>query len=145
MSVTRQIHRFARTPHGTLGRLGPWCVLEEEWQGNQRNISSIPADTYLVRRTWSPTFGKLMWEVLDVPNRTGIRFHPLATEEDTDGCIGLGQSFHAIQVPDEDTGIVGPKIALLRSRTAHREFEAELEADLAAAGVDEWTLIITES
>lgn len=145
MKVVRQIHRFAATGHGILGRLGPWCVLEEEWLDNRRNVSAIPAGTYRVEKTWSPAFGRETWQIMDVRERTGIRIHPLNTEEDTEGCIGLGMSFGAAMRVDEETGMHAPKIALLDSVRAHEEFEDDIQAALEDAGQEYWTLVITEA
>src|SRR5690606_32106180 len=50
-AVTLTLTRFASTPDGVLGRLGPWCTLEEEALGNRPNVSCIPAGTYLCRRS----------------------------------------------------------------------------------------------
>ena len=39
------------------------------------NIQLIPAGTYQVDYTWSPKFKKPLPEILNVPNRSGIRIH----------------------------------------------------------------------
>jgi hypothetical protein len=47
----------------------------------------IPAGTYPLDLTWSPKFKKLMPEVIDVPERTGIRIHMGTKPEHSEGCI----------------------------------------------------------
>ena len=47
----------------------------------------IPAGTYPLDLTWSPRFKKLMPEVLDVPDREGIRIHLGSVPEHSQGCI----------------------------------------------------------
>ena len=49
----------------------------------------IPAGTYIVKRTWSPRFKKFLPEVLDVPERSGIRIHRGSLPEHSRGCILL--------------------------------------------------------
>ena len=47
----------------------------------------IPEGTYPVDRTWSPKFKKLLPEILDVPDRSGIRIHMGSKPEHSTGCI----------------------------------------------------------
>jgi acetolactate synthase regulatory subunit len=49
----------------------------------------IPAGTYPVERTWSPKFKKFLPEILDVPDRFGIRMHRGTKPEHSQGCILL--------------------------------------------------------
>ncbi len=49
----------------------------------------IPAGTYPVERTFSRKFSKFLPEILDVPNRYGIRIHRGAIPEHSQGCILL--------------------------------------------------------
>ena len=49
----------------------------------------IPAGTYPVERTWSPRLKKALPEILDVPDRTGIRIHMGSKPEHSKGCILL--------------------------------------------------------
>jgi len=51
----------------------------------------IPAGKYKLAMTYSPKFKKLMPEILNVPNRTGIRIHSGNIPEDSDGCILVGE------------------------------------------------------
>ena len=49
----------------------------------------IPEGTYTVERTWSPKFKKFLPELIDVPNRFGIRIHRGSLPEHSRGCILL--------------------------------------------------------
>ena len=49
----------------------------------------IPEGTYLVERTWSPKFKKFLPELIDVPDRSGIRIHRGTLPEHSRGCILL--------------------------------------------------------
>jgi hypothetical protein len=50
----------------------------------------IPAGTYEIKLTYSPKFGKDMLEILNVPNFSGIRIHTGNVNEDTEGCLLVG-------------------------------------------------------
>ena len=73
-----RLTRFDATKDGTLGRFEQWRTLEEEDQGNRRNVSSIPAGTYIVKRVDSPRFGDT-FEITGVPNRSHILEQCLAS------------------------------------------------------------------
>ena len=49
----------------------------------------IPEGTYPVERTWSPKFKKFLPELVDVPDRSGIRIHRGSLPEHSRGCILL--------------------------------------------------------
>jgi len=90
--------------HGTFGVLRVnkelFCVtLEPRDEENRRNVSSIPAQQYLCKL--SPTALQSVrklgfettYEVTNVPGRSGIKFHPGNTIDDTAGCIIVGEHF----------------------------------------------------
>lgn len=52
--------------------------------------TAIPAGTYKVKKTMSPRFKKILPEILNVPNFTGVRIHAGNTAKDTEGCLLLG-------------------------------------------------------
>lgn len=138
-----RIARLIDSDWGTLGRLIMTqgqkelrlFALEEEDQQNRRNVSRIPEGTYRIRRVYSPRFGET-FEVLDVPGRSHVLFHRGNTEEDTEGCILMGGTVGAILVEDEDTGAKVPKVAVLSSKAAFKQFMRFME------GHDEATLVI---
>jgi len=83
--------------HGTFGVLKInkfiFCVtLEPPDRENKRHLSSIPAQQYFCERItwtkWGPTY-----EVLEVPDRSEILFHPGNHTRDTPGCILLAEKF----------------------------------------------------
>jgi len=82
--------------------------------------TAIPAGTYPVQVTMSPRFGRRLPILLGVPGFTGIRIHPGNTEEDTSGCILVGEA------------VVDGRLA--RSRAAFDPLLQELEAEIAAGG-----------
>ena len=49
----------------------------------------IPEGTYTVERTWSPKSKKFLPELIDVPDRFGIRIHRGTLPEHSRGCILL--------------------------------------------------------
>ena len=49
----------------------------------------IPEGTYQVERTWSPKFKKFLPELIDVPNRSGVRIHRGTLPDHSRGCILL--------------------------------------------------------
>ena len=88
--------RFSSGLAGTFGRLcGPWgdrLSVELPWRDNAPFVSCIPARIYIVRWTYSPHFGRMMYEVMDVPGRSGIRWHVANWARNLKGCIGPGRS-----------------------------------------------------
>lgn len=52
--------------------------------------TAIPAGTYEIRLTKSPTFGEVLPELLNVPNFTNIRIHWGNNDKNTEGCILIG-------------------------------------------------------
>ena len=55
----------------------------------ENNDFLIPAGTYPVEKTWSSKFKKFLPEILDVPDRSGIRIHRGSIPEHSKGCILL--------------------------------------------------------
>ena len=47
----------------------------------------IPAGTYPLELTWSPKFAKLLPQIMDVPDREGIRIHRGTLPEHSTGCV----------------------------------------------------------
>ncbi|GAB2994173.1 hypothetical protein GCM10027284_09250 [Cyclobacterium sediminis] len=77
-------------------------TLELPWQGNQRNISCIPAGIYKAKKRKSETFGR-HFHILDVPNRDYILIHEANHVHELRGCIAVGDQVLDIdgdQLPD---------------------------------------------
>jgi hypothetical protein len=144
--VQLTLRRLENTPDGVFGKLyiplrGVLHTMEEDWRNNQRRQSSIPAGTYKIRRTTYYKHGYPTFEVTGVPGRTRILFHPANTEEDVEGCIGLGLKRGKLRVPDEDRPgqPLAMKHAVLNSQAAFKKFmlymtginEAELTVEWA--------------
>jgi hypothetical protein len=58
-----------------------------------KHKTAIPRGRYRIILSWSNRFKKLLPEVLDVPDFSGIRFHTGNTSADTSGCILVGMEF----------------------------------------------------
>lgn len=91
------LHRIENTKDGVFGVLSvdgkPMCVtLEEQWLDNQKRISCIPAGTYQCSK-YSGTKYKDVWIVENVPNRSAILWHWGNTNDNTAGCILVGEYF----------------------------------------------------
>lgn len=64
--------------------------------------TAIPAGRYRVRmdivsprfkdRSWAKKYNGIVPRLEDVPDFTGVLFHPLNKPEETDGCIGVGNN-----------------------------------------------------
>lgn len=59
-----------------------------EWKVDRE--TAIPCGTYPMRKTWSPRWGKKMWEICDIPGFSGVRPHAGNTPSDTEGCPLVG-------------------------------------------------------
>ena len=57
----------------------------------QRDL--IPEGTYQIILSKSPKFKRVLPEILNVPNNSGIRIHPGNFPSDTSGCLILGTYF----------------------------------------------------
>ena len=96
------LRRVVTGNQGTFGNLVfeniPFALsLEREWLDNKPSVgdvagSCIPAGEYTCEKVNSPRFGKT-YEVLNVPNRTHILFHKGNLDDDSRGCILVGESF----------------------------------------------------
>jgi hypothetical protein len=52
--------------------------------------TAIPEGKYEIELTHSPRFKKILPEILNVPNFSGIRIHTGNSSKDTEGCIIVG-------------------------------------------------------
>lgn len=112
--ITLQREPFSED--GTFGRLGRFYTCERPWLDNQTGISCIPSGIYDVQKTWSPRFGRMMFLVLGVRGRTGVRIHPANLPTQLEGCIALGLK----------RGWMDGKRAVFLSQPAVRQFESEM-------------------
>lgn len=100
--IKLKLERFFFGEKYTIGRLfvnGTYfCdTLEDRVRDltNEKKVygeTAIPAGTYEVRVTWSPTFKRNLPLLLGVPHFTGIRMHRGNTIKDTLGCILVGEN-----------------------------------------------------
>jgi len=94
----------------------PFCLtLELPWNSNLQFTSCIPSGLYICERRFSPKFG-YTFEIMDVFNRTEILFHWGNLDDNTEGCILLGESF----------GVLKGEPAILNSKSAIKEFMQKL-------------------
>jgi hypothetical protein len=111
----------------------PFAVtLERPWMFNKPSVgdvpgSCIPAGTYLCKRVNSPKFGDT-FEVTGVTGRSAILFHKGNINDDTRGCILVGEQFEPVKGKD---GIVA-------SAKGFEEFKT------LTAGLNEFELEIVE-
>lgn len=117
------LKRVSNTDHGVFGVLMegaiPFAVtLEPPWRDNKVNESCIPPDKYRCERVQSPRFG-MTFEVVDVKGRTDILFHKGNIEENTLGCILVGEQFESLN----------GKPAILKSGKGYGEFMQRLQGE----------------
>lgn len=93
-----RLTRLEEGPEGTFGVLKlddeVFCwTLEPRDMLNAANISSIPGpQQYVCERFYSQRFKLQTFIIANVPERTKVLFHPLNIVEETEGCIGLGET-----------------------------------------------------
>lgn len=129
------LKRIASNEYGTFGTLleggVPFAVtLERPWINNKRNESCIPIGSYNCKKYYSSKHGST-FEILDVLNRgngEAIIFHIGNLDDDSRGCILIGEEF----------GILNGEPAILRSGLGFGEFMRKL------AGKNWFKLIIMD-
>ena len=102
--MTLELVRLQYLPDRTLGTLH--FVGDNQWHcdtlelpatvNGAANVPSrccIPAGTYELKVTWSPTFKRWLPLLMAVPGRSGIRIHAGNTPHDTKGCILVGMRY----------------------------------------------------
>ncbi len=121
--------RLQSGDHGTFGVIRHknqiFYTGELPWRENKSNISCVPAGTYICRWTHSPRFGRFMYLIDGVSDRTGIRAHSANFMGDSfkkyrcqlNGCIAMG----------ERVGVMDGQQSLLISSPAVKKFESLME------------------
>ena len=71
-------------------------TLERPWRNNEHGVSCIPPGVYACKRVDSPKFGNT-FQVLNVLNRDEILFHKGNIQEDSHGCILIGEQFGSLK------------------------------------------------
>ena len=137
-----QLLRVAPTTYGMFGVFKqngiPFAVtLERPWLFNRSSVSCIPNGTYRCLRCRkspdygfqdSPKFGDT-FQVYGVPRRSSILFHKGNIDQDTHGCICVGEQFE----------LVSGRPGIMASTKGFREFLSRLN------GVDEFELEVCEA
>lgn len=135
------LKRVSYSDHGTFGVLLyeniPFAVtLERPWRDNRRSESCIPTGEYSCLRCRrspdygyadSPRFGDT-FQVYNVPGRSKILFHKGNLDDDSHGCILIGEQF----------GRLNDEPGILRSGDGYGEFMDLLN------GADDFVLTITQ-
>jgi hypothetical protein len=136
------IRRIASRNDGMFGAVTwnnlPFAVtVERPWLDNQTGISCIPAGHYICKRCRtspdygfrdSPKFGDT-FQVMNVPGRSLILFHKGNLDEDSHGCIILGEQYEPFR---------SRPAAVLSSAKAFEEFKS------LTHGIDEFLLDIVD-
>ena len=142
LMLERNLRNFAGT-FGTLysPEMTTLYTLEEDWNNNKPNVSCIPAGEYPLVRTIYHKHKLETFEVIRVPGRGRILFHPGNTEEDTQGCILLGMRRGTFTVHDEDDPKhpLVKKMGVVSSRQAFGLFMQHLSKTDEAILSVKWT------
>jgi len=122
--------------HGSFGIFvlndEAFCItLELPNKLNKRNISCIVAKQYICERIISQKFGET-FQIMNVPDRDHVLFHPANTVEDLEGCIALGANFGKLRKGNQMLR------ASLNSGRTFKNFMAEMK------GIDRFKLTIKE-
>ena len=88
-----------KSPRSTPGRLSingiaECCTLELPWNGgqNRHDIDCFPAGVYPVVINFSPAHQKMCMQIMNVPNRDGIRIDQANFPSELLGCIAVGET-----------------------------------------------------
>jgi hypothetical protein len=133
---TFRLRRLEQNERVTLGHLVDeteqficCCTLELPDRDNHPQTSCIPAGRYRCTLTYSPHFGRTLFEVFGVPGRSSIRIHAANYTRELLGCIATGKSFADIDhdgVKDVASSVVA------------------LAAFMATAGTDDFWLEVID-
>ena len=98
-SITLRLVRLFTSSKGTVGVLSTpaahFSTIEDPLRPYGTKVygdTCIPAGVYRIELTNSPHFGKLLPELMLVPNFTFVRMHSGNDKLDTEGCIVVGRT-----------------------------------------------------
>lgn len=100
--------------------------LERPWLDNQRSLSCIPVGIYKAVRQLSPRFGETFW-IQDVMGRSEILFHKGNIDDDTHGCILVGEQFNPVKDEDGITASAEGFSEFMRIQRGTNEFQIQIK------------------
>lgn len=80
-------------------------TLELPDKANKPMVSCIPTGQYKCTYNFSPHFERKLYQILNVPNRSGIRIHPANYARQLLGCIALGSALKDIDMDGQNDTI----------------------------------------
>jgi len=127
-----KVERFALKKTYTVSRMlidgEQFCdVLEDTVRKDGVKVwgeTAIPEGVYKMRLSFSQRFQRILPEILNVPNFTGIRIHGGNTAEDSHGCLLLG--INEVKGKVLKSQIMLAKLIVMLQNTGLSEFEIEI-------------------
>jgi hypothetical protein len=112
------------------GQLFVCKTLELPWKNNQNSVSCIPVGGYVCKYTRSNRMSAqkghdvFTYEVLNVPNRAGIRIHSANFFSQLLGCVALGDAHKDIN-NDKEPDVIhsGATIANFENQLGKQDFK----------------------
>lgn len=126
-TIFRRDYSAAQTTGLIRVTVGPIVVftsltLELPWRDNRRGESCIPAGaTYRAKKLWSPAFNEKLYEVINVPGRSEVKFHPANYAKQLKGCIALSKNLIDIN-NDHEVDATASRDAVDRFHAAIEEY-----------------------
>jgi len=113
--------RFAQFDNRTLGKIfyedEVYYTIENPWKDNEPFESCIPEGDYQLVRVDSPKYGKHMWEISNVQNRSHCLIHVANFAANVTGCVGFGED-----VFDGLRGVTNSRSAINRFYRQTKDF-----------------------
>jgi len=127
-----KVERFALKKAYTVSRMlidgEQFCdVLEDTVRKDGVKVwgeTAIPEGVYKMRLSFSQRFQRILPEILNVPNFTGIRIHGGNTAEDSHGCLLVG--INEVKGKVLKSQIMLAKLIVMLQNTGLSEFEIEI-------------------
>lgn len=116
------ITREPSTPEGTFstGILDndlSWRFVELPWHDNEPTRSCIPPGEYIARLTHSAHFGRTVYLLEDVPERSAIEIHPANFGGDRD--LGFHSELRGCAAPGNDVAVLVTPAGKLQRAVTH--------------------------